>query len=264
MALAKKRPEVFVKMLDRFWRLLATGFCFLIFGLGGVLLTLTVVPLSWLMTDASRRERWVKYIIHRCFRLFTAMMEKSGVLTVETRNLDRLEQPGQLVIANHPTLIDVVFLISFMPRADCVVKSSLLKNPFTRGPVKAARYIANDDPEAVIKAAGESFARGNSLIVFPEGTRTQPGEKLRLQRGAANIAIRTGQNLRPVIIDCEPPTLTKNTPWYRVPERRFHMKFRVDEELDISPCLEGKPSVMSRQLTATIKDYFIRETAHHE
>lgn len=253
-----------MKALNRLWRQLATGFSFLVFGIGGLMITLIVVPLSLTIRDQSRRERWVKYIIHRCFRLFTGMMEKLGILTVDARHLERLDRPGQLVIANHPTLIDVVFLISFMPRADCVVKSSLLRNPFTRGPIKAACYIANDDPDAVIKAAGESFARGNSLIVFPEGTRTTPGESMCLQRGAANIAIRTGQNLRPVIIDCEPPTLGKNTPWYQVPERRFHMTFRVDEELDVSPFLEGKPSVMSRQLTATIKDYFIRETAHHE
>jgi len=253
-----------MRALNRLWRQLATGFSFLVFGVGGLMITLIVVPLSLMIRDQSRRERWVKYIIHRCFRLFTGMMETLGILTVDARHLERLDRHGQLVIANHPTLIDVVFLISFMPRADCVVKSSLLRNPFTRGPVKAARYIANDDPDAVIKAAGESFARGNSLIVFPEGTRTTPGEKMRLQRGAANIAIRTGQNLRPVIIDCAPPTLGKNTPWYQVPERRFHMTFRVDEELDLSPFLEGKPSVMSRQLTATIKDYFIRETAHHE
>ncbi len=253
-----------MKALNRLWRQLATGFSFLVFGLGGLVITLIAVPVSLMIRDESRRERLVKYLIHRCLRFFTGMMEKLGILTVDTRHLERLDRPGQLVIANHPTLIDVVFLISFMPRADCVVKSSLLRNPFTRGPVKAARYIANDDPDAVIKAAGESFARGNSLIVFPEGTRTTPGEKIRLQRGAANIAIRTGQNLRPVIIDCSPPTLGKHTPWYRVPERRFHMKFRVDEELAISPYLEGKPSVMSRQLTATIKDYFIREAAHHE
>lgn len=253
-----------MKAVNRLWRQLATGFSFAVFGLGGLILPLFFVPASWLIADPLRRERWVKYVIHRCFRFFTRMMAMLGILTVDTRNLERLSQPGQFVIANHPTLIDVVFLISFMPRADCVVKSSLLKNPFTRGPVRAARYIANDDPDEVIKAAGDSFARGNSLIVFPEGTRTTPGEDFTLQRGAANIAIRTGQNLRPVIIDCSPPTLTKNTPWYRVPERRFHMKFRVDDQIDVSPFLEGKPSAMSRQLTATITDYFTRETAQHD
>lgn len=252
------------KSLNRLWRQLATGFSFLVFGVGGLVLTLVLVPVSLLITDEFRRERWVKYLIHRCFRLFTGMMEALGVLTAEIHHLERLSRPGQLVIANHPTLIDVVFLISFMPRADCVVKSSLLRNPFTRGPVRAACYIANDDPEAVIKAAGESFARGNSLIVFPEGTRTTPRQKIKLQRGVANIAIRTGQNCRPVTIQCTPPTLTKNTPWYQVPECRVHITFQVGEELDVSPFLEGKPSVMSRQLTATIKDYFTREAAHHE
>jgi len=253
-----------MKALGRAWRLLATGFSFVVFGLGCLLFTLTVVPVSGLIRDELRSERFVKYLIHMFFRFFTALMQALGALTVETRHLDRLAQPGQLVIANHPTLIDVVFLVSFMPRADCVVKSSLLKNPLMRLPVKAARYITNDDPRAVIKAAGDSFARGNSLIVFPEGTRTTPGEEIELQRGAANIAVRTGQNLRPVMIDCTPPALTKNTPWYRVPERRLHMKFRVGEELDVSPYLEGKPSITSRQLTAIIEDYFIRETAHHE
>ena len=253
-----------MKMLDRLWRLLATGFSFLVFGVGCLLFTLTIVPVSSLFRDELRQERFVKYWIHLCFRFFTALMQKLGALSVETSHLERLDQPGQLVIANHPTLIDVVFLVSFMPRADCVVKSSLRKSPFMRWAVKAARYITNDDPRAVIKAADESFAKGNSLIVFPEGTRTTPGEEFHLQRGAANIAIRTGHNLRPVIIECTPPALTKNTPWYRVPERRLHMRFRVDDELDITPYLEGKPSIMSRHLTATIKDYFIRETAHHE
>lgn len=253
-----------MRALERFWRVLATGFSFLVFGLGSLLFTLTVVPVSWLIRDELHSERFVKYMIHLCFRFFTALMRKLGALTVDISHPERLSSPGQLVIANHPTLIDVVFLVSFMPRADCVVKSSLLKNPLLSLPVKAARYITNDDPRAVIRAASESFARGNTLIVFPEGTRTTPGQPMVLQRGAANIAVRTGHNLRPVIIDCSPPALGKNTPWYRVPHRRMHMKFRVHEELDTTPYQEGKPSIMSRQLTATIKDYFIRETAHHE
>lgn len=264
MAMVQARPDQRMRRLERGWRVLATGFSFLVFGLGSLLFTLTVVPISWLIRDELRSERFVKYMIHLCFRFFTWLMKTLGALTVEVSHAERLARPGQLVIANHPTLIDVVFLVSFMPRADCVVKSSLLRNPLLSLPVRAARYITNDDPRAVIRAAGDSLARGNTLIVFPEGTRTTPGEPMELQRGAANIAVRTGHNLRPVIIDCAPPALGKHTPWYRVPERRMHMKFRVDEEMDTSPYREGKPSIMSRQLTATIKDYFIRETAHHE
>ncbi|WP_245395071.1 hypothetical protein [methane-oxidizing endosymbiont of Gigantopelta aegis] len=42
---------------------------------------------------------------------------------------DKLNRPGQLIVANHPTLIDIVFLISRIPYACCIVKDSLWHNP---------------------------------------------------------------------------------------------------------------------------------------
>ncbi|WP_369678325.1 lysophospholipid acyltransferase family protein, partial [Enterococcus faecium] len=84
---------------------------------------------------------------------------------------------GQLIIANHPSLIDVVVLISIVRNADCVVKADLWKNPFLKGVVKATGYINNDaDPEYFLNQCQQSFARGNNLIVFPEGTRSVPGK----------------------------------------------------------------------------------------
>ena len=246
--------------VNRLWRQFATGFCFATFGLGGLLILLSVPLLRLLIADTKRQERIMKRVIHRCFRLFTGLMRRLRVLTVEVHNLDLLRQPGQLIIANHPTLIDVVFLISFVPNADCVVKSALLRNPFTRGAVLASGYIANDDPEEIVSAVRDSISRGNSVIIFPEGTRSVPGQPLSLQRGAAHIAIRTANKLRPVIIKCDPPTLSKGDKWYLVPSRRFHISFRVDDPIDISPFLGTRPSVASRQLTAVIADYFTRET----
>lgn len=247
--------------LNRLWRQFATGLCFAVFGLGGLVLSLALLPAPWLVRDRERRERAVKFLIHRCFRLFVGLMKGVGILSYEVTQTQKLREPGQLVVANHPTLIDVVFLIAFIPQADCVVKSNLLRNFFTRGPLSAGGYIANDDPEAVIKAAGASMARGNSLIIFPEGTRTTPGQFLSLQRGAANIAIRTGHDMRPVIIGCNPPTLMKHTKWYGVPERRFHMSFRVNDPISVSDYLKGLPSSASRQLTAELAEYFTRETS---
>jgi hypothetical protein len=47
-----------------------------------------------------------------------------------------------MIIANHPSLIDVVFLIGLVRQANCVVKQSLWENPFTRGPVRAPNTSA--------------------------------------------------------------------------------------------------------------------------
>lgn len=253
-----------MKAMNRLWRILATGFAFTVFGLGGLLLPLLIAPASLILRDERRREVWVKQLIHRCFRAFIGLMKNTGILTYEIHGLERLQVPGRLIIANHPTLIDVVFLMSLVPNADCVIKSSLLRNPFTRGPLKAGRYIANDDPEAVVEAAGASMERGNSLIIFPEGTRTTPGQVMKLQRGAANIAIRAGRSLTPVIIACKPLTLTKQAPWYQVPESRFHMTLRVRDDIDVGPYLQQRPALMSRRLTDTIKEYLTTELARYE
>jgi 1-acyl-sn-glycerol-3-phosphate acyltransferase len=246
------------------WRQFATGLSFTCFGLGGLVIPLLLLPVPLFIRDQDRRERFTKRLIHKSFRFFIELMRRLGILTYEVQGLDRLNRPGQLILANHPTLIDVVFLISFIPHADCVVKSSLLRNPFTRGPITAGRYIANDNPDAVIGAAQASMARGNSLIVFPEGTRTTPNQALKMQRGAANIAIRTANNITPVIIKCVPSTLTKQEKWYQIPSRKFHVSFRVMDELDTQPYLSDSPSVAARQLTKELQAYFTKETARDE
>jgi len=119
-------------------------------------------------------------------RGFVGLMRGLGVLDYRLHDCERLQRPGLLVLANHPTLIDVVFLLALIPHADCVVKGRLARNPFTRGPIRAAGYITNEEPQGVLEAAGASLARGNALILFPEGTRSVPG---RAQRARARAEI---------------------------------------------------------------------------
>ncbi len=195
-------------------------------------------------------------------RGFVELMHVLGILTYSVENRDAYNRPGQLILANHPTLIDVVFLIGFIRQADCVIKSSLRKNPFTKIPTGLARYIANGDPEVVIEDAAASLKRGNSLIIFPEGTRTTPGEAIKMQRGAANIALRTGVPITPVVIECEPTTLTKKLPWYRVPSRRFHVSMTMKEKIEtVEYQQQENPSIAARHLTRFLQNYFTRELA---
>src|SRR5690606_3555824 len=100
-----------------------------------------------------------------------------------------LQRPGLLVLANHPCLIDVVFLIAFTPNPDCIVKGGLLANPAMRGYLRLTGFLRNDRGAELIEDARSSLAAGSALIIFPEGTRTQPGQPLQFQRGAANVAL---------------------------------------------------------------------------
>lgn len=247
------------------WRWCGTVFSFFIFGLGGILLPVIAVPVLFLMPGTERqRERRAQGIIHHSFRFYIGMMKFLGVLSYELEGEDKLPQ-AKLILANHPSLIDVIFLIALVPNANCVVKGGLVRNPFTRGPIKAAGYIINESSEEVISAAAEAFAKGDALIIFPEGTRTTPRQQVRLKRGAANVAIRTAADITPVLIECVPTTLSKQNRWYHVPVEKVHFRIKVCENISVAPYLaESAPSVGARKLTADLAEYFNKELILYE
>jgi 1-acyl-sn-glycerol-3-phosphate acyltransferase len=255
-----------MKMINKLWRILATGLSFSIFGLGGIVLTITAVPILYLLPSSERqREQRAKRLIHYAFRAFMETMKFLGIMTYHIEDIEKLNRPGQLILANHPTLIDIVFLIGFIKQADCVVKSSLIRNPFTKGPVRAANYIANDSSEKVMQLAAQSLQRGNSLIIFPEGTRTTQGKDLNMQRGAANIALRCKHPIVPVILNCTPSTLTKELSWYQVPDKPFHISLKLNPEMSIEEFQkEPKTSLAARRLTRFLENYFTMELATYE
>ncbi len=254
--------------LDHAWRVVGTGLSFLAFGIGGLVLRLCVFPLLQLgVRDPARRRKLARRWIQRSFAGHVWLMHTLGVLTYEIRGRERLQRRGLLILANHPTLIDVVFLISLLPDADCVVKVGVARNPFMRAPVRAAGYIANDEGAGLVEDCIAAVRGGGNLVIFPEGTRSEPGQPMRLQRGAANIAVRGRLNITPVKISCAPPTLVKGQKWYRVPSRRFHMSIEVGDDLPIAPFVDGVAATPGgevlavRRLNDHLCQYFSGETA---
>jgi len=101
-------------MLDRIgrgWRVCATGLSFALFGVGGLLLRVVVFPLLALcVTDTAARVRAARATVRLSFRAFVGIMRGLGVLRYELRGIDKLDREGQLILANHPTLIDTVMM----------------------------------------------------------------------------------------------------------------------------------------------------------
>ncbi len=116
-----------------------------------------------------------------------------------------------------------------------------------------------------IQTAAQSLQNGQTLIIFPEGTRTQPGQAPAFHRGAAAIALRGAKILTPVIIKVSPTTLTKAEPWYRIPSRRVHFSFRVGADIDPQTFAALGPAPQaSRKLNDYLHSYFIKELAEDE
>jgi len=256
------------EQVNYFWRLGVTGACFALFSVGGSLLTALVLPpLRLLPGGESARNRRTQALIQRFFALLIGLLRVLGVMRLELHGADNLRQCRDvLVFANHPSYLDVVVMLSLMPRSNCVVNSRLWGSPFWGGVVRAAGYIRNDAPETLVDDCVAALDSGEPLIIFPEGTRSVPGQALRMSRGAAHIALRSGRDILPVVLHCDPPTLTKGMPWYRIPRRAFTFRLEARPPLRVADCVDiNEPaSLASRKLTAYLENYFTRELNRHE
>ena len=253
-----------LKTIEFYWRWLTTAFSYAVFGLGGPVFAVVALPLLLVLPGgAAARARRTQFILHWLLRAYVRMMGLLGVVSYHIQGAEKL-RGARLILANHPSLLDVVFLISMVPNACCVVKGKLTRNFFTRVPIRAAGYIMDEDAGDVIYAAPRAMDAGQTLIIFPEGTRTDPSASLRFRRGAANVAIRTGSAINPVLIYCEPAGLTKRQRWYQVPEKRMHLRFLVMEQMSIDEYLQDpRPSRSARNLSEDLLRYFNRELEVH-
>lgn len=245
--------------MERLYRQFATGLAFFTFGFLGVFYQFMLFPgLILFIRNKRHRHRLARHIIHRTFLFFIHFGKVLGIWTWETKDIEQLQRPGLLILANHLTLVDVVFLFAFIPNASAVVKASLTKNPFTWGALKAAGYIINNEGEGLIDDCITEIQVGASLIIFPEGTRTPPGQRPKLKRGAMAIALKGAISPSLVHIDCAPLSLTKNTKWWDVPNQPMHFKFEFIGDLSIKPYQEQYRTHAPLATRAMSKEVFCR------
>lgn len=246
-------------MLDRSWRLVGTALSFAVFGVGAVLVSVLFVGL--LVVPRHVRQRPARALVRMSFRSFLKFMALVRVFDfdLDREELARLGAPGRrVIVANHPTLLDVMVLLAYVKQASCVVKSRVWRNPFLAAAVRAANYVPNDDLAQLLRDSNAALARHEPLIVFPEATRSVPGEPLRLQRGAATIALEADAMVETVHFRCEPVLLTKGDAWYRVPPQRPCLAVRVGASLRAREYLRGgaSRSVAARRLTQALQQEF--------
>jgi 1-acyl-sn-glycerol-3-phosphate acyltransferase len=252
-----------MRKLNYYWRLWITLWSFIFFGLGGLLMGITVFPIIYIAPIPIRWKIYSSRSIKRLsFKLFIAFMKYTGALTYEIHGAEKFSSRNNLlIIANHPTLIDVVFILSFANRPNCVVKKGVWKNPFMYFVVKASGFICNSGKaEEMIHRCVDALKKGDGLIIFPEGTRTKANGEIHFKRGVAHIALEANKVFTPVIITCNPITLTKQHRWYHIPKNSPpHFIITVKDDRNFLEKVDETDSqaVKARKVTKNMQTYFI-------
>ena len=173
--------------------------------LAPVFLLGTLVASSIVFTLAVfNRDRAVDRAIMRWSSFFLGLAGS----TLTTEGQERFASDGQYVfIANHLSNLDipVMFLATEMP-IRYLAKAELFKIPVLKqamdaiGIVKVDRIAGAAIHYEVNQGVAAATAHGDSLIIFPEGTRSVSGEMAPFKKGAFRIAISGRLDIVPVTI----------------------------------------------------------------
>jgi 1-acyl-sn-glycerol-3-phosphate acyltransferase len=201
-------------------------------GASSLLWNLVALPLYWLLPERVGRKlgrQGVAWVYGSFWRVAAA----TGMLRLEADALRPLrDEPGLILVANHPSMLDAMMLVAELPRGTCIMKASLLRNPFLGPGAKLARYIPNDSPHGMIRAAVAALHEGGQLVLFPEGTRTQTWPLNALTGSFAVIAKRARAPVQTVFIDTDSPYLGKGWPIWRLPPLPIFFRARLGRRFE--------------------------------
>ncbi|HXQ82008.1 MAG TPA: lysophospholipid acyltransferase family protein [Opitutaceae bacterium] len=189
-----------------------------VFGAVGLLLNLGCMVLM-LLPSRDSLGPGVRATIRRLFEAWLAWFHATQIIRIEWKGFDEGPlQPGTVYIANHPTLIDATIILARLPDAVCIFKPSLMRNPAIGPAAVMAGYVRGDAGLDLIKAAAARVSAGQSLLVFPEGTRTGVGISVGpMKPGFALIADRAKAPVRLLVVRSSPGLCARGRPWWRAP-----------------------------------------------
>lgn len=231
-----------IRSLKAFYLVTATGGCFVFFWGGSLLLSWIVLPLIQLFMarrSALERTQACQDVVGIGFRMFLGAMRWTHTLVFHPRRT-RLTLPDRscVVIANHPTLIDVAAIMAVQPRLCCVARSALFESVMVGRLLRYCGHINGGgegvlDGLSVILQAIERLEQGQSVLIFPEGTRSTADGLRRFRPGAFEICRRAVVPAVPILISCDLPTLLKGVAWYALPKKTAHYVIRQLPTLDM-------------------------------
>ena len=248
------------------WHIIVKLFSFAFFGSCSLLLALLLFPVMHVMAGFSEKrfKELARGFNYRYFKFYVKIMILIHCIRVDVKNKEALTNcHSKVVIANHPSILDVVILFSLVPNADCIVKGDLINNKFISLIVRNL-YIPNNIPfEQQMEQAKKSMAEGNNLIIFPEGMRSRPNEPWEFKKGAARFALYTQSDVIPVYFGGnEKIGIRKHDKMLQYhPTERFHYDLKVFDPIPIKEYENIPMTKSATMLTQKMKAILEQERA---
>jgi 1-acyl-sn-glycerol-3-phosphate acyltransferase len=243
--------EIAALSLRGIWGYLRQVFCVLLFfGIG-----LAVSPVCAILARITRIPPVAgQRLIQGLFSFWVRFSVRIGVFEITVPEEEKLRSiRGAVLVPNHPSILDAIFLLAIVPRTVCIMRANLVNDIFLGGAARLADYVPNDRGPALIRHGAEKVASGENLLIFPEGTRTRTEAINPFKHGFALIAARTGAPIQTIFIERESRYLSKGVSLFAFARPPFRFRIHLGEM--VRPLPEENAHALSARLEQYFRDH---------
>lgn len=181
---------------------------FLYFGLGGIVLSAVSLILKILPFGQKSKMKAFRYAMSKCMEsvLYTNFFVRKKIRNPDSEKFDK----PAVIIANHSSFLDILAIGMLSPKLIYLVSDWVYNSPVFGKAVRAAGfYPVSEGLEGGVEHLRQKVAEGYSLVIFPEGTRSETNQVRRFHKGAFYLAGHFNLDIVPIIIHGNSETLPK-------------------------------------------------------
>ena len=232
-----------LKYLRSFFVILSFG----IFALGAIFYNFIIFPPLKLFFKGQRLAEVYSDIIHYSWKFFTNIIMFFGLFRLDIKNIEEIKNiKNKVIVATHPSFIDIVILIGLIPRSTCFVKKELAYNPILKNLVNSI-FITNELELEELKIQSKKMLdMGFNLIIFPSGIRHRRDEFPKIKKGASLVALNAQKNIVPIRFFADGDFLFINKPFYDADDHLITFEIEKCEEIDVDN-LDAETEIIAKQ-----------------
>jgi 1-acyl-sn-glycerol-3-phosphate acyltransferase len=189
---------------------------FSIFGIGSLIVGFLCFPLVrlFIKNNSQRLDTYSK-IVHSSWKFFVRYLQLVGVLKLDIENFDSLKNiKNSIIVSTHPSYIDVLILLSLIPKTTCFVAPRLTENKFFKKIVESMFLISGKPLEDLENDTKKMSEEGFNILIFPSGKRHRKGEYPKIRKGASLVALNAQKDIVPIIMYTDFDFLQIGQPFY--------------------------------------------------
>ena len=182
---------------------------FLYYGLGGLFFSLIGKVILFLIpVNKEKKMMWFRIIISNFMKsvLYSNPFVKKKIINNYKEDFSK----PAVIISNHTSFLDILAVGMITPKMIYLVNDWVYNSPIFGRVVKLAGYYpASQGIEGSVEHLRDKIEKGYSLMIFPEGTRSNTNEIGRFYKGAFYLAEHFNIDVLPVYIHGNSETLPK-------------------------------------------------------